>query len=751
MYTFICGRRLAKVRGLALALVAISMLAGSLAAADVAIEVPLVPSAPPIPVGVDVAASKSAPPARFRVLKIDGTPLANGEVRVGWSTAANSTTWTEMTTDAEGTLRLSDPPLQGTRIGVTARGQGYGQSEPVQVPTAPDAPPVDIKLKQGARLSGLVVNQATGNPVKGAWVHCWCQNMQPSGSEASQGDGKWERTDLPPGTCQISVSADKYVPTQMDVDLAEGQDMADIRLELVPLAKVAVTVLAEDGQTPIPGAEVRWQGDSLRTDAQGRVAVFVPPDEEQALTVITENYAAHSEPLSAAGAKPPAERRIVLRDRGGTVSGLVTDRETGKPVAGVQVFVLPYGEESEAASWIADGSILRMGTDSLQGWGIVASRSSTTGPDGRYAIAQIVARKSIVVGFVEHGLNVYSEPFDVVSGQPAAVDLIATRRPLGYITGRLLLSDGKPLAEAEIAMCQRHDAGQDGQNWQSTGLTTDHEGRYYLKIQQAGTTRFVVMVQGYAMIEQVVQVPEVNVSAEVDLHLKAEKADASISGRVFLSDGTTPASGVQVVAFVEDRPWPEGGSSFYAEGRQTVFIENRQNRHMLTATDGTFRIEGLRPGRYGVYASPSRELFFWNQPARPDLAGYLPGLSDQVTVAESGRAEGLRVVLAQGGMVKGQVLDAATGTPLAEAEVQLSWSYSTGLFSKGANQPPPNFWAMETTSDAEGKFSLAGVPPGQYHLAVRAEGYKPLQLSGWRSLKVRPGATLDRTLKLTAE
>src|SRR6266446_3111283 len=68
--------------------------------------------------------------------------------------------------------------------------------------------------------------------------------------------------------------------------------------------------------------------------------------------------------------------------------------------------------------------------------------------------------------------------------------------------------------------------------------------------------------------------------------------------------------------------------------------------------------------------------------------------------------------------IRGRVIDAITGQPLARASVALNPSNSLN------NPNSPDSGRVEVT-DAEGVFAFAGVPPGKYVLSARRRGYFP--------------------------
>ncbi len=90
-------------------------------------------------------------------------------------------------------------------------------------------------------------------------------------------------------------------------------------------------------------------------------------------------------------------------------------------------------------------------------------------------------------------------------------------------------------------------------------------------------------------------------------------------------------------------------------------------------------------------------------------------------------AQTLAPPVAQAASVTGQILDAGTTAPVSRADVRVT---GTGLTA---------------TTDNEGRFTIAAVPPGTYSLAVTRVGYEALQRD---AVHVTPGARVTLALEL---
>jgi S1-C subfamily serine protease len=121
---------------------------------------------------------------------------------------------------------------------------------------------------------------------------------------------------------------------------------------------------------------------------------------------------------------------------------------------------------------------------------------------------------------------------------------------------------------------------------------------------------------------------------------------------------------------------------------------------------GQFLLERLPPGRYVLTASSD---------GRP------PARSSSIQVDAGRTTHHVRITLARGATLSGTILDGQTRRPIEGARVALD-----AATSSGANA------IAGATSDANGAYSLEGVPPGPFSVSVAREGYRT---------KIVPGLT----------
>jgi len=137
-----------------------------------------------------------------------------------------------------------------------------------------------------------------------------------------------------------------------------------------------------------------------------------------------------------------------------------------------------------------------------------------------------------------------------------------------------------------------------------------------------------------------------------------------------------------------------------------IGVRDAAEHRAVSASDGTFRIEGVREGQYGKYCEKDGYEDVQSGPGPP-----------RRPIVISGENTRLRFELIPDGTVRGRVLD-AEGHPVKGARVDLSH-----LDSMAAS-------VVET--DAEGRFTIPNAGPGTYTLQTRpaADYPAPKQAEG---------------------
>ncbi|HYO12549.1 MAG TPA: carboxypeptidase-like regulatory domain-containing protein [Thermoanaerobaculia bacterium] len=232
--------------------------------------------------------------------------------------------------------------ITGLREGQRVELQGWKQGHVAQ-PTVVEVPPpgpVRLVLTPAVRITGRVVRE-DGKPISGAWVYFFREG---SGSGIPTDDqGRFEMR-KGPGEIDIRATADGYLPKEMRIEAAAGQEVEDLRIVLRKGAVVTGRVLGPDG-APVPGAEVRallapsgnrfhsLAAPEVKADGEGRYRLEGIPEGRRSIAASHPELQRAVKDLDVR----PGENRLDLQlGQGFPVTGRVVDAE-GRPVEGARV------------------------------------------------------------------------------------------------------------------------------------------------------------------------------------------------------------------------------------------------------------------------------------------------------------------------------------------------------------------------------------------------------------------------------
>ncbi len=525
-----------------------------------------------------------------------------------------------------------------------ARGDGFAPGYLRGVEIVAGAPRVDagtVTLSPSAVFEGQVTDPR-GAPIAGARVWAFPERH---GSDLSMPesdrrplevgtDGRFRIDDLPRGAkIRVQVDAQGYGNASL-----EGLELPlpePLRIELRPLVQLTGRVTDPEGE-PVSGASLtrfRRRGNSSygqgagNTDGQGRFRIEVEPGPVE-IRVRAEGYtqSSWSGTVPERGDAGPVE--IMLR-RGAVLEGRVLDPE-GNPVA--EAFVHASPEASSGAG------------------GLHTSGSSQSDGEGRYRIAGLETGSHQVSVQGMGSVGQTSTRFEV---QPGSNRLDLTLDAGVEVSGFVRDADGAPVAGAEVMLSTRN-AGR------SIGRQSAADGSFRFPVVTDGPYRVTARRRGSGFAEQEIEVAGRPVQG---LELRLGPAGA-ITGRLL---GLEPAdyTGVRV-------------------GARATFREEPGS----VRPDGTYRIPGLPPGEWDVFAElPSSR--------RADGRIRLePGMTEAVLDLDLGGD------LSLSGVVR------IDGAP--HAGIRLGLGALEGRHS-----------VAEASTSAGGTFRITRVAPGAYHWTLQ--------------------------------
>jgi large repetitive protein len=609
------------------------------------------------------------------------TPAPGALVRFEGRT--QTTRWVE--TRPDGTFLLDGAPREAGSL--VADGGDRGRASAALSPGS--AEPVTIGLAPTATLSGRVVDAADAKALPG--IRIVARGQGGEFIARSGPDGRYSIRGLSPQSYQLTAEDDRFVPWSRTVRVAAGQS----ETQDVPLARGATLVgrvMDEEGR-PIEGALVQVSrsgenilrafmrsmegGGAVRTGRDGSFrAARLAPGEGQRLDVSHDEYEARAlGGLSLTAGATRSGVTVVLR-RGLSVRGFAKDEE-GRPLAGVEVTLsralnLRAGRGGAQLSLIGPGSQVRR----------------ETGGDGRFEFRGLKAGDYTMSARRSGFSRATVDPLNVTEAR-SAEPLELVLKPGATISGVLHDKAGAGVSGWYVSARAASQAGGPtfGPGTIRSEEPTGPDGVFFLEGLTAGET-YEVQVMGQAGLgprKSGVVAPAEGVELVVT-------GTGQIRGRVVDGDSGRAISDFQV----RFQPDAQGGVRFVMRmgtGRGRGPYE-RQSFH---AEDGSFVLEDVAAGRWTV------EAF---------APGYQAGSASGVSVGEGEAAEGVEVRLSKGGVVSGRVLELRTGRPILDATVRAELSGGeprVGMIRIGGEGGD-----NEATTDAEGRYELAGLAPGTW-------------------------------------
>lgn len=651
-----------------------------------------------------------------KAIDASGSPVAGAEVvlEAGGGAPGDDPAFHALprtaVTGPDGVFRFDEASAAGNRITVYRSGLAPASASGVRAGTARP-----LALSAGFPVAG-VVRDATKRPVADALVRL----------ESVRAATRWVLTDasgafsIPnaaEGRGALVVDAgDAGFATRPDVKLplAEGRSLA---VTLAVPASLAGRVVEDKSGRPVPRAKLLVKGNAfarlVRTAPDGTYALKGVPPETYRLTV---DEARHVPWVQAALKLAPGEsRRLdIALTPGATLTGKVVD-EAGAPVASARGSLARGGESAFAGI----RRMLRAGAE---------APAFRTRPDGTFTATRLAPgdnqRLSVShADFERATLAGLSLP---AGGTKAGVTVVLKRG--ATISGVVKDGNGQPIPDVEVqvdpSMNIRGGAGGLVMNFTRLGGPSERpkaksapDGTFAIKGMSVGSYALVLKKAGFAT-ERVdpVKVAE----SGVDPVLVVLGPGASISGAVRRKSGDG-AEGFLVRAGAA-----AGGGRGGRGGGPGAGLLNAIASDSPTGTDGTYFIDGLKPGQaYDLTA----------------FGGAGMGPQKRGIVAP---ASGADLVVSGSGRIAGIALDAKTGQPLRNFSVAYDPDRGGGgaiirMIARGAGGQT-GIGQKRDFQTEDGTFALEDVPAGTWTVVLDAKGYQTARVA---SVAVDEGATKD--------
>jgi RNA polymerase sigma factor (sigma-70 family) len=289
--------------------------------------------------------------------------------------------------------------------------------------------------KTGALIGSVSDDQ--GHPISGATV--WGGfGQQPFAQDTTDQSGQFalDKMDAP---AFVTVTADGYAADQQGFDLTNVPGPMVFRLGPVPPLKVRAVDESGQGVAGVGLFLQQWWGRSgtlgqrlpQRTDTDGRLQWFSPAKGELLVELFKTGYRYSRTNKLAADAE---EHTIVLRPIA-TVSGSVTDAETGTPVANFQLTMghsQPWNPADETPLWDLRGK---------------------AGSNGFYKMV-IDEEQVPYLRIQADGYETVETEIQLTNRVEGVRDFLLKRTSVAHsIRGTVLLANGSPAVGVEVALC----------------------------------------------------------------------------------------------------------------------------------------------------------------------------------------------------------------------------------------------------------------------------------------------------------
>lgn len=594
----------------------------------------------------EFAARKGAPLAG-RVVDASGKPIA--DVQVEHPTGPESAR-----TGADGAFAFGGSAESGNDV--EARMPGYVAAKASNVRGG--RKDVAIVLKAALPLSGIVVGP-DGGPVVRAVVRADARDSR--GFAETDAEGRFSLAAFGPG--RISIFADggeRGIREVTGIALPRRED-EPLRLVLGTPRVLAGRVLDVTTRKPVAGAVVDAPGSTwARAGADGSFTLRPALPGDLRLTVIAPRYAQVLRQVAAleVGARPV---EIFMRPAA-TVSGRVVD-EQRRPVAGARLRA--FEPEQRGSTGLPP--------------------SFTSGEDGSFTLRRVPAIETVRV-LASHP---DFEPLALADlglkpGERRAGVALTLRR--GAVVTGIVTAGGEPLAGAQTSVAPGRTAygtpprSLSGPQWSWPRATTGADGRFRLSGLSPGEYVLTVSRPGWATETRDATIAE---GKGPDPFTIALAPEAVVSGRVVGKKG--------------------GGVAAQNVYAQAVETRDRSSGLDRTAPDGSFRLDGLKPGvAYNLYL-------------------YGTGSSTPKAVVTP-PAERVEVVVNGTGRLAGRVVD-PDGRPVTAYQITAQADRSSG----GSG------WfdsARQDVASEAGEFAFDNAPAGALEVRVVAKGFQQARVGG---------------------
>jgi protocatechuate 3,4-dioxygenase beta subunit len=347
-----------------------------------------------------------------------------------------------------------------------ASSRSFAEAAPVRVVAAQTTPAIDFTLQLAARVTGTVRDEITQAPLPGMLVYAFTSTGGQVAVDETDANGAFSLS-LPNGSYRFVVAdpnrvyattfyeSSRSFEEALTIALAPGQQRGNV---IVYVARGALLRgrVADASNAPLANITVAaYNADgtlhaSTVTNAEGRYELVVPAGEVRLAafhgtqTYATQFYAGRNNFQTANVLLTTAGQTLNALDfvlqRGGRITGVITDAVTAQPLADITV-----GAYDAAGALIATAT---SGTDGRYSLGV---------PPGTYRIVAFDAQLRYATSY-DGGASTYEQTSPRTVNADATVTANFALRRGVLLTGQVTDDSGQPLSGIEVFALD--DAGE---------------------------------------------------------------------------------------------------------------------------------------------------------------------------------------------------------------------------------------------------------------------------------------------------
>jgi RNA polymerase sigma factor (sigma-70 family) len=328
------------------------------------------------------------------------------------------------------------------------------------------------------------------------------------------------------------------------------------------------------------------------------------------------------------------------------------------------------------------------------------------------------------VGALAH--QALASPESTVSTRPQAAESHAKRQAVPAADdakeetiaygGRVLGADGKPVAGVKLYMTLMH--GYYREPFPSTvHATSEPDGRFEFKVPKTKFADHKAVVAALAANHGIGWLEVPADGKKDDLTLRLANDNVPITGQIVDLEGkpvprtTFHVLGINAATGEDLGPWLEAaggkndGNKAFEDLRLNGINVTNLNLRVTTDAEGRFRLTGIGRDRLvsAQLDGPTIASQYLHLRTRPGMTMEIPNSKGKLPPTTTYYGANFRHVAAPTKLVAGVVRDKDTGKPLAGVTIESS---------QLANDPIPGRNIVQTTTDAQGRYRLTGLPKG---------------------------------------